>query len=221
VVTIRVPRDAAPGERYGVVWAETRAGPDSGDGITQVNRVGIRLYLSVGPDGAPAANFTIDSVIAKRTRDGHPTVLATVHNTGGRALDMDGTLRLLDGRGGLTAGPYPADLGVSLAIADTETVRIVLDTRLPAGPWHAKLNLRSGLLSRNAVATITFPAAEGASSSHLVVIVLVGLIGLLLAFTALLIARRRRGGPPRPELQPARRQIAAGTSPDGIGRPNR
>jgi hypothetical protein len=49
VVTIRVPRDAAPGERYGVVWAETRAGPDSGDGITQVNRVGIRLYLSVGP----------------------------------------------------------------------------------------------------------------------------------------------------------------------------
>ena len=66
-MTIRVPRDASPGERYGVVWAETRAAPAAGDGITQVNRVGIRLYLSVGPGGPPAANFKIDSVAAKRT----------------------------------------------------------------------------------------------------------------------------------------------------------
>jgi hypothetical protein len=67
----------------------------------------IRLYLSVGPGGAPAANFTIDSLTAKRTPDGHPTVLARVHNTGGRALDMNGTLRLVDGPGALDAGPYP------------------------------------------------------------------------------------------------------------------
>ena len=198
VVTIRVPRDASPGERYGVVWAETRSAPAGGDGITQVNRVGIRLYLSVGPGGPPAANFTIDSLTAKRTRDGHPIVLAAVRNTGGRALDMNGTLRLRDGPGGLNAGPYPADLGVSLAIGDTETVRIVLDNRLPAGPWHAQLNLRSGLLSRNARATITFPAAEASSSwPHLVIIALLGLIGLLVAVTAVLIARRRRrSGPP-------------------------
>ena len=71
--------------------------PATGDGITQVNRVGIRLYLSIGPGGPPAANFTIGSVTAKRTRDGHPMVLATVHNTGGRALDMNGTLRLREG----------------------------------------------------------------------------------------------------------------------------
>ena len=197
VVTIRVPRDAAPGERYGVVWAETRSAPATGDGITQVNRVGIRLYLSVGPGGPPAANFKIDSVTAKRSPDGRPMVLATVHNTGGRALDMNGTLLLRDGPGGLSAGPYPADLGVSLAIGDTESVRIVLDKRLPAGPWHAQVNLRSGLLSRNARATITFPAAEASSSwPHLVIIGLLGLGGLLLAITALLIARRRRRGPP-------------------------
>ncbi len=191
-VTIRVPRDAAPGERYGVVWAETRAAP-AADGITQVNRVGIRIYLSVGPGGPPAANFKIDSLAAERTRDGRPIVLATVHNTGGRALDMNGTLRLLDGPGGLNAGPYPADLGVSLAINATERVRIVLDKRLPAGPWHARLNLRSGLLSRNARATITFPATEASSSwPNLVMIGLLGLVGLLMAVTALLIARRRR-----------------------------
>jgi hypothetical protein len=197
VVKIAVPRDAAPGERYGVVWAETRSTPATGDGITQVNRVGIRLYLSVGPGGPPAANFKIDSVTAKRTRNGHPMVLATVHNTGGRALDMNGSLRLRDGPGGLTAGPYPADLGVSLAIGDTETVRIVLDKRLPAGPWHAQINLRSGLLSRKAAATITFPGPETSTSwPHLLLIGLLALIGLLLLITALLIARRRRRGPP-------------------------
>jgi hypothetical protein len=195
-VTIRVPRDAAPGERYGAVWAETRSAPAAGGGITEVNRVGIRIYLSVGPGGPPAANFKIDAVTAKRAPDGRPMVLATVHNTGGRALDMNGTLRLREGPGGLTAGPYPADLGVSLAIGDAETVRIVLDKRLPAGPWDARINLRSGLLSRNAAATITFPAAAASSSwPRLVIIGLLGLVGLLLAITALLMARRRRRRP--------------------------
>ena len=60
-VTIAVPRDAAPGEQYGVVWAEARSAPDAA-GVTEVNRVGIRLYVSVGPGGAPAANFTIESL---------------------------------------------------------------------------------------------------------------------------------------------------------------
>jgi hypothetical protein len=210
VVTIRVPRDAAPGERYGVIWAETRSAPPTGDGITQVNRVGIRLYLSVGPGGPPAANFKIDSVTAKRSPDGRPMVLASVHNTGGRALDMNGTLRLHDGPGGLNAGPYPADLGVSLAIGDTETVRIVLDKRLPPGPWHAQVNLRSGLLSRNARATITFPAVEASSSwPHLMIIGLLGLVGLLLAITALLIARRGRRGPPVADNDNRRRTPSA------------
>lgn len=85
VVTIKVPHDAAPGERYGVVWAETRAPPPPGGGITQVSRVGIRIYLSVGPGGPPAADFTIASLTAKRSSDDRPMVLVTVHNTGGRA----------------------------------------------------------------------------------------------------------------------------------------
>lgn len=89
-------------------------------------------------------------------------VLATVHNTGGRALDMSGALQLLAGPGGLSAGPFPVTLGTTLAIGDTEPVTIALDKRLSAGPWDARITLRSGLFGRSSQATVTF-AANGAS----------------------------------------------------------
>jgi hypothetical protein len=202
-VTITVPGDAAPGEQYGVVWAEAVSAP-AGGGVTQVNRVGIRLYLSVGPGGPPAADFTIDSLTAKRSSDGRPVVLATVRNTGGRALDMNGTLELLAGPGGLSAGPFPATLGVTLGIGDTEPITIVLDEQLPSGPWDALITLRSGLIERTAHAVITFPDA-GASppvkttSPHpgwlyraIAVLVL-----LLLSTAALIVMLRRRRIIPR------------------------
>ena len=129
--TITVPGDAAPGERYGVVWAEVRSPAGEDGGITQVNRVGIRIYLSVGPGGPPAADFKIQSVTGTRAADGRPTVVASVKNTGGRAVDMNGTLELTDGPGGLSAGPFPAKLGTTLAIGDTEPVTIALDKQLP------------------------------------------------------------------------------------------
>ena len=156
-VTIAIPRDAAPGERYGVIWAETRSASGAGGGITQVSRVGIRLYVSVGPGGPPASDFTIRSLTAERSADGQPIVVATVHNNGGRALDLNGTLQLSDGPAGLSAGPFAAALGSTLAIGDTEPVTIVLDTRLPAGPWDAHVTLHSGLLERSARARLTFP----------------------------------------------------------------
>ena len=144
-VTIAVPRDAARGERYEIVWAETRTRPTRGHGITEVSRVGIRVYLSVGPGGAPPSKFKIVSLTARRSATGQPMVVATVHNTGGRALDLHGTLELSDGPGGLNAGPFPAKLGVTLGIADTEPITITLNKQLPAGPWHARLILLSGL----------------------------------------------------------------------------
>lgn len=158
-VTIAVPKDAAPGEQYGVVWAEARTPPKDNSGVTQVNRVGIRLYLSVGPGGPPAADFTIDSLTASRSAAGVPSILARVHNTGGRALDMGGSLLLRSGPGGLNAGPFPASLGVTLAIGRTEPVTVLLDTQLPAGPWDAQITMRSGLVERVARATVTFPAS--------------------------------------------------------------
>jgi hypothetical protein len=160
-VTIAVPRDAAPGEQYGVVWAEVRSAASGG--LTQVSRVGIRLYILVGPGGAAAADFGIDSMTAGRSDAGLPTVRAAVHNTGGRALDMAGTLTLRGGPGGLTAGPFPVTVGTTVGIGGTTPVGIALSDQLPAGPWDARLVLRSGLVERTARATITFPAAGTAA----------------------------------------------------------
>jgi hypothetical protein len=199
-VRIAVPDDAAPGERYAVIWAEVRSDPRGTDAVVQVNRVGIRMYLSVGYGNPPAEDFSIDSLTATRSSEGLPMVLATVHNTGGRALDMRGTLELAHGPGGLSAGPFPANLGTTLAPGDTGTVTVLLDAQIPAGPWDARIDLRSGLLDRIERATITFPAkgavtvATGhggpwafiAGAALLLVLVVVG--------ATLLIARRRRAG---------------------------
>lgn len=208
-VTIIVPSDAAPGEQYGVVWAESRSAPAAGGGVVQVNRVGIRIYLSVGPGGPPAANFTIDSLTAERSTGGRPMVLASVHNIGGRALDMSGTLRLLDGPGGLRAGPFAATLGTTLAIGDMEPVTFTLDAQLPAGPWDAQVSLHSGLLERTARATITFPdsgAAPPVSTTSIrprwLYPAIAGLVVLLLLGTgAMLVELGRRGG--RSEAPPS------------------
>ncbi len=208
-VTIAVPEDAAPGERYAVVWAEIRSGTAPDGGVEQVNRVGIRQYLSVGPGGPPAADFTIDSLTAARAADGGPLVLATVQNTGGRALDMAGELELLAGPGGLRAGPFPADLGSTLAIGASGQVIVALDDQLPDGPWDAMIVLRSGLTERSAQATLMFPGT-GSAPSVLVepvddrwpVLAVVGLLLVLLLVVLLwAITRRRRSS--RLEHDPA------------------
>jgi hypothetical protein len=197
-VTIAVPPDAAPGEQYAAVWAEQRSTSKERGSIIQVSRVGIRIYLSVGPGNPPAADFTIDSLTAKRLDDGRPVVLASVHNTGGRALDMNGALRLLDGPSGLNAGPFPAKLGTTLAIGDTESVTIPLDEELPAGPWDARITLRSGLLERSARAQITFPITGTAPpalttptrSVWLYVVIALGIM-LMLGVVVVFVIRRR------------------------------
>ena len=158
-VTIRVPADAAPGERYAALWAQTRSGTKDASGVTQVSRVGVRVYLSVGPGGAPASDFEITSLTPARTPSGHPMLTATVSNTGGRALDLSGSLKLTDGPGGLSAGPFPVTLGTTLAVGEAEPVNIEMDKQLPDGPWRAKVVVTSGLLTHSAQATITFPDA--------------------------------------------------------------
>jgi hypothetical protein len=207
-VTLTIPRNASPDERYGVIWAEVTSAARPGGGVRQVSRVGIRMYVSVGPGGAPAADFTIASLIAERTSDGRPTVVATVRNTGGRALDMSGSLQLSRGPGDLDAGPFPATLGTTLAIGDTEPVTITLDRQLPAGPWNAEITLRSALLQHQAHATLTFPAAGSArpvtvTPAHnrwLVPLIGAGLLLLALVLGSA-IARRRRHRQPHSHWQ--------------------
>lgn len=201
VVTVAVPADAAPGEYYGVVWAEARSAASSDNGIFVVNRVGIRMYISVGPGGPPAADFTVTSLRASRSADGSPEVAATVVNTGGRALDIGGSLTLTDGPGGLTAGPFDATLGVTLAIGSTEDVRVVLDPQVPNGPWTASITLRSGLTERDAVAEIMFPASGSAApvtvddGSFWSIVKSAAVVAVVLVVAALImvwVTRRRR-----------------------------
>lgn len=163
-VTVAVPADAPPGEVYGGVVAE-RPSSTSGPGTHVSLRAAIRVYLSVGAGGEPASDFSIDSLTAARSPSGQPYVLAQVHNTGGRALDLSGTLRLSDGPGALSAGPFDATLGTTLGIGQTEPVTVLLDKALPAGPWKATVLLRSGVLRVRAEATITFPTADGSQAA--------------------------------------------------------
>jgi hypothetical protein len=210
-VTVSVPTDAPPGEQYGVVWAEVRSAPPTGGGIVQVSRVGLRLYVSVGPGGPPAAGFTITSLAAERSPEGRPVVAAVVRNTGGRALDMDGTLELASGPGGVSAGPFPASLGTTLAIGDTGRVTINLDDQLPSGPWDARITLRSGLLEHSARATLTFPDVGAAPA---VATTPGRSLRRYLALAALLILLIIGGRLPKARLGTARRHASPHAGPE-------
>lgn len=200
-VTVHVPADASPGERYGVVWAEVTTPPAAANGITQVSRVGIRLYLSIGPGGAPASDFVIVSMTAGRDEGDDPMVNALVRNTGGRALDLSGTLSLSHGPGGLSAGPFPVTLGTTLGIGKTEPVSVLLDRQVPDGPWLTTLTVQSGLTKRTAHATLTFPAGPGLGhpvraettpgSRRWTIAAVVAVAGMLLLLAAYVIRRRR------------------------------
>ena len=159
MVTINVPPDAPESEQYAVVWAEVRSAPAEGTNIVQASRAGIRIYLSVGPGNEAPADFSITSLTAARDVHGSPTVTTLVTNTGGRALDITGELTLAEGPAGLSAGPFPLQLSTTIPPGDHQNVVFTLDAELPNGPWDAQLKLKSGLVEREAVATITFPDA--------------------------------------------------------------
>lgn len=211
VVTVHVvvPRDAPAGERYGVVLAEARPAAGAGQ-ITLVSRVGVRMYVSVAAGGPPVSDFSIDQLQAERDDAGNPVVQASVDNIGGRALDMTGKLTLDHGPGGLSAGPFPVRLGTTLAPGQREPVSVVLDKALPAGPWHARIELQSDLLRRAAEATITFPLALGTKAApvaakavpltrnrDVLVPIAIGLVLFVVILLGLAWWRRRaRMGPP-------------------------
>jgi hypothetical protein len=154
-VTIRVPKDASAGERYAVIWAEVST--SGSGGVKLANRVGIRMYLSVGTGGAPPSNFVIGPLTAKRSSSGQSLVIARIHNTGKRTIAISGNLTLSNGPGGVRAGPFATKLVLPLTPGSTRAVTVRLDKQLPRGPWRAQLRLKSRLVQRAAVATLTFP----------------------------------------------------------------
>lgn len=220
-LTISVPANASAGERYAVVWAELPPSSPGPGGFSVVNRVGLRIYLSVGPGGEPKSDFVVESVTAQRDAQRRPVVEATVRNTGGRALDLSGNLTLRDGPNGLSAGPIDARLGTTLAIGATAPVTFVLEPTIIDGPWRARVELKSGTVVRAAEATITFPTTAGAvgtpvsaapvaptggsgSSSALPwAFVAIGLLLVLAALLLLLLLMRRRPAEEEEPVPPA------------------
>lgn len=197
-VTIDVPEEASSGEHYAVVWAEVSSPAPVAGGVKLVHRVGVRMYLSIGPGGAPPSNFSIGVLTAERSETGEPLVVARIDNTGERTLHITGDLTLSEGPGGLRAGPFPVTLGGTLAPDESESVTVRLDERLPRGPWRADMRLSSGFLERAAAATIAFPAAKApmakavpapAESSDLLLVV-ASLLALLAVAVLVLLLRR-------------------------------
>ncbi|MBT2226567.1 hypothetical protein KLK06_11980 [Nonomuraea sp. NEAU-A123] len=202
--TINIPKSASKGERYGAIWAEVESSSPSkaNENVKMVNRVGIRIYLDVGPGGDPPSEFSIEQLTPGRTEDGMPVVKATIHNTGERALDMSGKLWLSEGPGGLKAGPFPAQTGTTLAPGDSAPVMVMLDHRLPDGPWKVRLLMESGRVHHEATGTLTFPAKNAAWGLPALLdsflpqpLILIGAIAagtLLLVLTIYLRRRNRR-----------------------------
>lgn len=202
LVTIKVPSDAAEGEQYGAVWAEVRSAADKG-AVVQANRVGIRVYLSVGPGNGKPADFTITSLTPARDSAGNPQLSALVTNTGGRALDASGELSLSAGPGGLSAGPFAVRQAVTIAPGKTQNVTFTLPRELPNGPWTALIRLKSGLLERQASAPVTFPdagpgeavapvPADGNEWHPMITVAAAAVLVVLAVLTIALLARRRR-----------------------------
>ncbi len=159
--TVQVPPKASAGEQYAVIWAATVPAGKPRTNVTIVRRVGIRVYLDVGPGGEPRSDFAIGEVVPARDPAGQPSVTVTVRNTGGRALDMGGSATLSDGPGGVRAGPFDVVEGTTLPVGGTGVVRMLFPAELSNGPWRITLDLVSGKVKQSATGTITFPDPGG------------------------------------------------------------
>jgi hypothetical protein len=220
-LTIAVPADASPGERYAAALGAETTPPAQAGGITSVSRIGIRIYLSVGPGGAPRTAFRIESMTAGRNGRNHPTVTVKVENTGGRAVDLSGRLELTDRASLLSAGPFSARTVETLAPGQGGDISFVLNRSLTNGPWQARVTLVSGLTSDSTTSRIMFPtdrAANANGSSTAVksagragsdLPVIVGAIGAgaVLVLCLLWFVRRRRKDKER--LHPLEAQLAS------------
>lgn len=203
-VTIAVPANASSGERYAVIWAQATSAAVPGT-IGETNRVGVRIYLDVAGSPQPSS-FDVTTFAATRALDGTAMLAVTVHNTGGRAIDLNGTLILSAGPVG-AALPPPAtvDKVTTIAAGDSQPVHFNLGPKVANGPWKATVVLASGDLTKSASSIVTFPARTGptvvlaplppkhsGSSSPVWLIVTIGLTVLSIALGFFLGRRGHR-----------------------------
>lgn len=200
MTTIDVPEDAPEAEQYAVIWAEMRGETNEETNVIQASRAGVRVYLSVGPGNGKPADFEIAAVTASRSTEGSPQVVASVTNTGGRAVDVTGELSLSGGPGGTSAGPFELTQPTSLKPGGQGEVVFTLDPGIPNGPWEADLMLESGLVNHESSANLTFPEegeaapAEAETAVPWGIIITAGALLLAAAAAALVLRRRRAKG---------------------------
>ena len=200
MITIEVPRNATRGEHYGVIWVQQTAKPrtrEGGFGVTEVSRVGVRLYVAVGRGGAPPTSFDITSITGRRAAAGQPVIIAHVNNTGGRAIDLNGTVRLAHGPGNTSSGPFAAKQIVTLAPGQSWNLTFALPKSLPGGSWRATVTLASGITKATATATVQLgpmvAARAGLSATQWIWLVLGGLVlVLVVAMVWAALQQRRR-----------------------------
>lgn len=201
MITIKVPPGATRGEHYAVIWVqqEAFAHADGGVGVNEIERVGVRVYLAVGRGGAPPTAFTIGPVTGHRSAGGQPSISAQVDNTGGRAVDVNGTVRLAGGPGHTSAGPFRSQQIITLAPGQSGTMTFALPKTLPAGPWQATVTVVSGLTTRTATATVQLSMLQtsqaGLPGLAWLGVAAAALVLVLALALARLTARRRRHQP--------------------------
>jgi hypothetical protein len=202
MISIRVPPGATRGEHYGVIWVQQTAkapAHDGESGVTEVSRVGVRLYVAVGRGGAPPSSFDITSITGHLTDAGRPLIVAHVNNTGGRALDLNGSARLADGPGGTSSGPFPAQRIITLAPGQSWNMTFAVPKSLPDGSWRATVNLASGLTTAKASAAIQLTANVAAQAATYATpwiwLALGGLVVLVVAIGWYARQHRRRQAP--------------------------
>ncbi len=119
-----------------------------------------------------------------------------MNNTGGRAIDLNGSARLTDGPGGTSSGPFPAQRIVTLAPGQSWNMTFAPPKSLPDGSWRATITLASGLTKATATTTIqlsTIVAAQAAlSAMQWIWLALGGLVVALVAAMAWYARQHRR-----------------------------
>jgi hypothetical protein len=194
--TISIPPGTSSGDRTAVVWAEVDAAHTGSGGITLVNRVCVRLYVSVGAGGPVSSDFVIGPIAATRSGAGIPSVGAVVSNPTEGAFDVSGTLTLSDGPGGLGAGPFAVTARSVLSPGASAPITVPFRRTIPRGPWRARLVLTNGVVDRTAAATVMFPpfaaGSTGGTGWLIPTVVIVLLVLVLVGALALLVTGRRR-----------------------------
>ena len=180
-----------------MIWAQVTSAPTDGGNVAQIHRVGIRMYLDIGPGGEPPTDFRISGLTARQGAGNWPVVTAQVSNTGGRAVDMTGELAL--SLKSVRAGPFKVSNGVTILPGQRGEVQVELAQELPAGQWDATLTLVSGVVERRAEGRITLPVGRPVPMANgtpgwLLLSVGTGIVLLVLVVVLVVSARRRRAG---------------------------